>query len=374
MRKVKPGDPLVIRAADWNQFVDAVEFVKGVGQGTAGQWGRILSDRDVMLVKNSTGGDLDRFGVMSITGVTFTPTDNPDGFKNAPALVGQTPSGDQAGDFVIALTPIKSGAFGPCVMSGLTVAYLDVIDAAHKYADTKSADKAKLRTYDTGRAQIVWAESGTGPKWAVVRVGIEPPAGLWGKAPGSDPASPAWVTDGTARGNGCYVNVNPCKRDGASPDTAVTHKVWLPRNGRREDPNVREGDVISYQREPGGDFVNPSGLLDGKVNETVRIHLDAGNVPPGWSITHKGQVLVGYHDADPDGDYAAVGGTYGFKWHGDNAKGNNHEDHDPRIVGGFGDYGWSETGIKGFVDGSWEHSQTDNRPPETVVVWIKRTS
>ena len=32
MKKVKPGDPLEIRAADWNQFVDAAEFVKGVGQ------------------------------------------------------------------------------------------------------------------------------------------------------------------------------------------------------------------------------------------------------------------------------------------------------------------------------------------------------
>ncbi len=368
MKKVNPGDPLRITAKAWNEFVDAAEFVKSLRHGLANTGGRALTDQDVVLVKNASGGDLGRFGVLSITSVVYTPTDNPDGFKNQPVLSGVTPTANMAGDFVIALAPIPDGEIGPAVVSGVTVAYLNVISEDHEYADTAAGVAATLRTYDAGRAQIIWKESGTGSKWAVVRLGIEPPAGLWGKA------AAIWQNDATATGNGCYVNVNPCKRDGTSVDSGVTHKVWLPRNGRREDPNVQSGDVVSYQREPGGDFVNPSGLLDGKVNETVRIHLDAGNIPPGWSISHKGRVLVGYHDADPDGDYAVVGGTYGFKWHGDNAKGNNHEDHDPRIVAGAGDYGWSETGIKGFVDGSWEHSQTDNRPPETVVVWIKRTS
>jgi hypothetical protein len=64
----------------------------------------------------------------------------------------------------------------------------------------------------------------------------------------------------------------------------VTHKVWLPRNGRREDPNVQADDVISYQREVGGDFVNPSGCLDGgqTAAHTRTRSAGSGTFIPSW--------------------------------------------------------------------------------------------
>lgn len=122
--------------------------------------------------------------------------------------------------------------------------------------------------------------------------------GLWGKA------TAIWQNDATATGNGSYVNVNPCDRDGSNVDTGVTHKVWLPRNGRREDPNVQYEAVISYVPEEGGDFVNPSGLLDGKIYETVRIHLDMTNIPGGWSSwdAAKDYDLRAWGDANPPGN------------------------------------------------------------------------
>ncbi len=373
MEKVKPGDPLRITAKAWNEFVDAAEFVKSLRHGLANAGGRALTDQDVVLLKNASGGDLDRFGVLSITSVVYTPTDNPDGFKNRPVLSGVTPTADMAGDFAVALTPIPDGEIGPAVASGITVAQLNVISADHEYADTATGVGATLRTCDTGRAQIIWRESGTGSKWAVVRLGIEPPAGLWGKA------AAIWQNDATATGNGCYVNVNPCKRDGTSVDSGVTHKVWLPRNGRREDPNVQSGNVISYQREPGGDHMNPSGCLDGKVNETVRIHLDKDNIPAGWSVFGAGKFLVGY-DAG-DGDYDAVGKTGGFKKHGDTENDHpGHEDHthplptcQPAVAGSAGNLlNGVDTGAQNEV---FAHTgDADNRPPFTTVVWIRRTS
>ena len=139
--------------------------------------------------------------------------------------------------------------------------------------------------------------------------------------------------------------------------------------------------MISYQREPGGDFVNPSGCLDGKVNETVRIHLDAGNIPAGWSIVDKGKFYVGYDDADSD--YDAVGKTGGAKTHthGDHA---DHADHN-HVLGpngplpGGGSYATPTTG--GVVGGDASdtlkhdaHSSSDHRPPYITRVWIKRTS
>jgi hypothetical protein len=161
----------------------------------------------------------------------------------------------------------------------------------------------------------------------------------------------------------------------------VTHNVRLPRSGRREDPNVRQGDVIAYQREASGDFVNPSGLLDGKVDESVRIHLDASNIPPGWTAIDAGKFYVGYDSGDAD--YNAVGKTGGAKTHthDDHA---DHADHHHtlnagEVLQGFGDYCTPVTGGVQGGDASNTlkhdvHSTEDHRPPYITRVWIKRTS
>ena len=171
---------------------------------------------------------------------------------------------------------------------------------------------------------------------------------------------------------------------GASVDATTTHKVWLPRNGRREDPNVQSGDVISYQREAGGEYVCPSGMLDGKINETVRI-LATVNVPAGWSIVNKGRFLVGWDDAPGACEYGTVGALGGFNYHG--ISGNNHDHHpnhqhtipacgydaQAQSGSGAGPFAWNvepNTGQAGFA----YHTDSDNRPPYVVVVWIMRTS
>ena len=373
MRKVRPGESLQIPAKAYNAFVDAARYVRDLQHSIGGAPLRATHGQTIVLVKNASGSDLPRFGVLEITGVVFSPTDDADGFKSGPVLSGVAPSGNLVGNFVVAMDPIAAGELGRAVVGGLSVAYLNVIDAAHEYADTASGVTATLRTCPAGAARIIWKESGTGSKWAVVRIGNHGPAGLWGKA------TALWVSDGTATGNGCYVNVNPCQRDGTGVDASVTHKVWLPRNGRREDPNVRADDVIAYQHEPGGDFVNPSGSLDGKVNETVRIHLDAGNIPAGWSIVDKGKFYVGYDDGDSD--YDAVGKTGGFKKHGDTENDHpGHEDHthplptcQPAVAGSAGNLlNGIDTGAQNEV---FAHTgDADNRPPYQVVVWIGRTS
>jgi len=124
----------------------------------------------------------------------------------------------------------------------------------------------------------------------------------WGKA------KAIWTDDATATGNGCYVEVNPCDRDGGNVDGNTTHKVWLPRRGLREDPNVQAGAVIPYIPEVGGDYVNESGCLDGKVNETIRMHADPANIPPGWSelAASNGRVLI---SADGEHYSGTTGGT-----------------------------------------------------------------
>ena len=93
------------------------------------------------------------------------------------------------------------------------------------------------------------------------------------------------------------------------------------------------------------------------------------NIPAGWELFGQKRFLVGY-----DGDeYPTVGATGGFKLHGGDGDGaaNNHEDHDPATAG-TGTGPCLGSGCKGWVDGSFEHTETDNRPPYEVVCWIKR--
>ena len=48
---------------------------------------------------------------------------------------------------------------------------IDVTDEDHEYADVATADMAKLASATSGAAHILWKETGTGTKWATVRLG-----------------------------------------------------------------------------------------------------------------------------------------------------------------------------------------------------------
>ena len=169
LQKVSPGDPLKIPATAYNAFVDAARAVRQANRGGAGvptMW----SDRDVVLVKNGSGGDLDRFAILAISAPLFTPTDNLAEFKNRFPLTGATPTTADAGKFVILLAPCKSGSLAQALVAGVTPVLLEVVSSDHAFADVK-ASSTELKSGPTGSCQILWKESGTGTgKWAIVRV------------------------------------------------------------------------------------------------------------------------------------------------------------------------------------------------------------
>lgn len=132
---------------------------------------------------------------------------------------------------------------------------------------------------------------------------------------------------------------------------------------------------------------------------TLKIWEPAANptTPPlGWTVRSYGAnpYLAAYAAG---GDYASPGGTLGHATHGGGT--NDHKDHDlshnhtPMLAGGSagaflepGDTQYEDTGVKAWtgsdtstaakpVTGNLaQHSETDNRPPTTVVVYIKRTA
>jgi len=133
---------------------------------------RSTRNADIVLVKNSSGSDVARFGVLGISGVIFTPTDSLATFQDQVAVTGVTPTtASHVGKFVVLLDPIANGKVGRGWIAGVCQVQVDVTDTAHKFCDVRNSDRAKLVSSASGSARIIYSESGTGTKWCVVRIG-----------------------------------------------------------------------------------------------------------------------------------------------------------------------------------------------------------
>ena len=91
---------------------------------------------------------------------------------------------DHIGKFVILLEPVANGKLARAAVGGLCVARVEVADGEewYGYADIKDTDAEKLAGAPHGAAQVLWKESGTGTKWAVVRLGTpQGETSYWGK-------------------------------------------------------------------------------------------------------------------------------------------------------------------------------------------------
>jgi len=172
LKKVQRGQPLVIPASTYNAFVDAAQDYqrRKLSQQSTGL--STSRDADMVLVKNSSGADRARFEILGINAPVITPTDNLDQFLNRPALSGVIPTAaNHWGKFVILAEPIRNGLLGLGWLSGVCPVKVDIVNANHWHADVADNIAANLKSSGGGAAQILWKESGTGVKWAVVRLG-----------------------------------------------------------------------------------------------------------------------------------------------------------------------------------------------------------
>lgn len=172
-RKVQPGQPLQISANWFNTVTE--DLLSRHRQRMSGGAGAAQADparnTGVVKVKNASGSDVARFGVLGINTILFGPADNLIEFQNNAALSCITPTAAHAGKFVVLLEPAADGAIALAVVSGIVPVQINVTDAAHGWADVKAADLTQLNSGASGTAQIVYKEVGTGMKWAMVRLG-----------------------------------------------------------------------------------------------------------------------------------------------------------------------------------------------------------
>jgi len=173
LKKVQAGQPLAIPARAYNTFVDAGQDFLDRREDQGAGSSRDVRHSGIVLVKNSSGAARDRFDVLGVSGILYSPSDNLLGFKNQPVLTGVVPTvADHTARFVICLAPLADGAVGPALASGVSPVRVDVADEAHRYADVNNNAAGSLKSGAGGAALVLWKESGTGEKWAVVRLGL----------------------------------------------------------------------------------------------------------------------------------------------------------------------------------------------------------
>jgi hypothetical protein len=170
-QKVQPGDALRIPAPVYNALID---LVRNSGRGTgAGPSKPSTKDWGIVSILNDTSIDLDVGHVLGIEGPLINPPENEYEFCYRLHLTGIAPlEASHTGKFAVAVEPIPAGGIRRACVSGLCVARVNVTDEDETdWADVSNGDTDYLAAGASGGAQILWIESGTGIKWAIVRVG-----------------------------------------------------------------------------------------------------------------------------------------------------------------------------------------------------------
>ena len=118
-KKVQPGQRLQIPAETYNAFVDAVRDQRSRQHNLLRDVEDQFRQSTIIKVKNTSGDDLDRFGILAFEDPIVGPDDNLQQFKNQVNLHGVTPL-DSCKRFCVLLEPLEKDAIGRGIVAGAT--------------------------------------------------------------------------------------------------------------------------------------------------------------------------------------------------------------------------------------------------------------
>jgi hypothetical protein len=195
LQKVVRGQPLRIPADSWNTLMDVA---RAYNKRPAQRAGDALAGyrTDVIRIRNDTGVDVNKFEMLMPGAPVFVP-------PGAAALAefkqqrhiftGAVPL--PLRPFCVMQEPVADGAIGRGILTGVAIALVAFTHDKMPYADGDTT-VATLEGSGDGYAKVLWKESGTGDKWAVLLLG----AGPRGYFP-VDLATTAGQTSGANGGN-----------------------------------------------------------------------------------------------------------------------------------------------------------------------------
>jgi hypothetical protein len=174
-RKLQAGQRLkAIPAKAWNAFLDAAAKTNTIGPPGAADGSGLTDNRSIVLVQNNSGYTVPSQGILGIDSILISPADNAESFLLRPGLSCVTPTAAHLGRFVVLLEPARDGAIVRGVLGGVVQVKVSMVESGQKWADVLDGDATQLESGNVGTAQILYVESGTGTKWALVRLGVLP--------------------------------------------------------------------------------------------------------------------------------------------------------------------------------------------------------
>lgn len=169
---VRRGDPLRIRAGDWNAVNRAARVIEALPTASGGgPIGMLATSPSIALARNIGSTDIPRWGAVVCTAPVVLPADNEAEWGRRIAIDAKVPDSDSVGAWAgVAITPIQGGKFGRVCLAGTAHALVEVADEKHTHARI-AEDEELLQSSFEGQARILWKESGTGEKRALVMLG-----------------------------------------------------------------------------------------------------------------------------------------------------------------------------------------------------------
>ena len=177
-KQVTAGEKFRFSARTYNDVNQLMENNRM--SGVSMQAKTLRSNNDFVYVKNTSAAGVSRYGILGISGIVFDPQTALPAFTSRVVFEGAVPAEDAYTDgrFVICAEPIRPGGIGRAWADGIVITKISVSDEAHVYASLKDGDASQLESSQTGLCTILWKESGTGTKWAVIRFGAGSGNGL----------------------------------------------------------------------------------------------------------------------------------------------------------------------------------------------------
>lgn len=174
MSKAQPGEPLRIAARDWNTLVDVAEVARtqGVQHTLPGSF-KASSTGVIVPCRNNTGASVPRFHAVGLGAPLFTYADNAQTFLNQLGFIGEDLGSSYLGRWAVVQETLPDGKIGSAMLSGITAAQITVAHADHPRVDIDTAGTPGTQLVSSfyGAGEILYKESGTGSKWAVIRIG-----------------------------------------------------------------------------------------------------------------------------------------------------------------------------------------------------------
>lgn len=140
----------------------------------------------VCKIKNNSGADVGRYGILGIDGPLFDKVANEKYFLGGELqFKGVKPKAEHAGRTAHCLGPIKQGKIGLAIVPNAVQCQVDIVTATDRFASIIDDDLVKLKSGRMGTYPMVPAETGTGTKWAIVfLVSVSGPRIIHGQAVG----------------------------------------------------------------------------------------------------------------------------------------------------------------------------------------------